>query len=89
MRIRIYHDPGEERKAHNVMAYARGLSPDSDVWAAGTDSHNELYRGIIENPERMDEQALRLAYWATLELSKGLRAIKRGRQHEQARTVHL
>ena len=70
MKIRIYHDPGEERKAHNITALARGIGPDSDVWAVGTESHSELYQGIIENLERMDERVLRLAYWATLELSK-------------------
>ena len=70
MKIRIYHDPGEKREAGLIAAFARSLSPDSDVWAAGTESHSELYRGIIENLERMDERVLRLAYWATLELSK-------------------
>ena len=71
MKIRIYHDPGDERKAGQVAAFARSLSPDSDVWTVGTESHSELYRGIIENLERMDERTLRLAYLATLELSKG------------------
>ena len=70
MKIRIYHGSGEERKAHNITAFARGISPDSDVWAVGAESHSELYQGIIENLERMDERVLRLAYWATLELSK-------------------
>lgn len=72
MKIRIYHDPGEEREAGLVAAFVRGLSPDSDVLAAGTESHSELYQGIIENLERMDERVLRLAYLATLELSKGV-----------------
>lgn len=72
MKILIYHDPGEEREAGLVVAFARGLSPDGDVWTAGTESHSDLYRGIIENLERMDERVLRLAYWATLELSKGV-----------------
>ena len=72
MKIRIYHDPGEERETQLVASFARGLSPDSDVLAVSTDGHSELYRGIIENLERMDERVLRLAYWATLELSKGV-----------------
>ena len=58
MKIRIYHDPEEKREAGLVAAFARGLSPDSDVWAAGTESHSELYRGIIENLERMDERGV-------------------------------
>lgn len=70
MMIRIYHDPGEEREVGLVAAFARGLSPDHDVWAAGTESHSELYQGIIENLERMDERVLRLAYCAVLEMSK-------------------
>lgn len=70
MKIRIYHDHGEEREARLFAAFARGLSPDSDVWAAGTESHSELYRGIIENLERMDGRVLRLAFLATLEMSK-------------------
>lgn len=74
MKIRIYHDPGEEREAGLVAAFARGLSPDSDVWAAGTESHGALYHGIIENLERMDERVWRLAYLATLELSRGVAA---------------
>ena len=74
MKIRIYHDRGEEREARLVAAFARGLSPNSDVWAAGTESHGALYQGIIENLERMDERVLRLAYYATLELSKGATA---------------
>lgn len=74
MKVRIYHDPREEREARLVAAFARGLSPDSDVWAVGTEFHSELYQGIIENLERMDEQTLRLAYWATLELSRGVAA---------------
>lgn len=70
MKVRIYFGPGEEREASTVAALSRGLNPDGDVWAAGTESHSELYRGIIENLERMDERVLRLAYWATLELSR-------------------
>lgn len=70
MKIRIYHDPGEERKAHNVTAFARGISPDSDVWAVGAASHSALYQGILENLEHMDERVLQLAYWAVLEMSK-------------------
>ena len=70
MKVRIYHDPGEEREARIVAAFARGLSPDGDVWAVGTESHGELYQGIIENLEHMDERALRRVYLATLELGK-------------------
>ena len=77
MKIRIYHDPGEEREAQLVASLARGLSPDSDVWAIGTESHSELYQGILENLERMDERVLRLAYLATLELSKGAESRKK------------
>lgn len=71
MAVRIYHDSGEKREADLAAAFARGLSPDSDVWAAGTESHGALYQGIIENLECMDERVLQLAYWATLELRKG------------------
>lgn len=74
MKVRIYHDPREEREARLVAAFASNISSDSDVRAAGTESHSELYQGIIENLERMDERVLRLAYWATLELSKGVAA---------------
>lgn len=70
MKIRIYHDPGEEREAGLVAAFAHGLSPDGDVWAVDTKSHGELYQGIIDNLERMDEGALRRVYLATMELSK-------------------
>lgn len=72
MKIRIYHDSGEKREADLIAAFVRDFSPDSDVLAVSTDGHSELYRGIIENLERMDERVLRLAYWATLELSKGV-----------------
>lgn len=74
MKIRIYHDPREEREARFVAAFARGLSPDSDVRTSSTESHGALYQGIIENLERMDERVLRLAYLATLELSRGVAA---------------
>lgn len=72
MKIRIYHDPGEERETQLVATFARGLSPDSDVLAFDAESHGELYQGIIENLERMDERVLRLAYRAVLEVSKGV-----------------
>ena len=77
MKIRIYHDPGEKREADLIATFAHGLSPDSDVRAVGTESHSELYQGIIENLERMDERSLRLAYWSTLELSKGSESHKK------------
>ena len=78
MKIRIYHDPGEKREAGLVAAFAHSLSPGGDVWTIGAESHGELYRGIIENLEHMDERVLRLAYWATLELRKGAAATVSG-----------
>lgn len=77
MKIRIYHDPREEREAGLIAAFAHGLSPDSDVLAVGTESHSELYRRIIENLERMDERTLQLAYCVVLEMRKGAKGHKR------------
>ena len=77
MKIRIYHDPGEKREADLIAAFAHGRSPDSDVLAVSTDGHSELYRGIIENLERMDERTLQLAYWAVLEMRKGAEGHKK------------
>lgn len=53
------------------MAYNYGYQTGQNAEQnSGEETRNELYQGIIKNLERMDERVLRLAYWATLEMSR-------------------
>lgn len=47
MKVRIYHDPAEERAARLVAAFASNISPNNDVWAVGTELHSELFGELL------------------------------------------